>query len=104
MPTNNKNILYPGQGAPGGIVLSPVSEYIGMGMQEYWNWVNNTMFYSMSSAQMRPFFNRVRNWDYWINGLVPSFHDLSKGVIPTHLAKAIVKKNRRVNLRRRYHA
>ena len=92
MPTNNKNILYPGQGAPGGIVLSPVSEYIGMGMQEYWNWVNNTMFYSMSSAQMRPFFNRVRNWDYWINGLVPSFHDLSKGVIPTHLAKAIVKK------------
>ena len=92
MPTNNKNILYPGQGAPGGIVLSPVSEYIGMGMQEYWNWVNNTMFYSMSSAQMRPFFNRVRNWDYWLNGLVPSFHDLSKGVIPTHLAKAIVKK------------
>ena len=88
----NNKALYPGIGMPGGMIMSPASEYIGMGMQEYWNWVNNSVFYSMCSPSMKPFFNRVRNWDYWINGLVPTFHDLSKGVIPTHLAKSIVKK------------
>lgn len=92
MADNRERALYPGMGAPGGMVMSPASEYIGMGMQEYWNWVNNSMFYNMCSPSMKPFYNRVRNWDYWINGLVPTFHDLSKGVIPTHLAKSIVKK------------
>ncbi|MBQ8289330.1 MAG: hypothetical protein IJY01_00460 [Clostridia bacterium] len=91
--TNNGiGALIPGLGGKGAIDFAPTSEYIGMAVQEYYSWVNNTTFYNSISPNLKPFYRKVMNWEYWINGLVPDFHDLSKGVIPTHLAKAIVDK------------
>lgn len=90
--TNDTNALIAGSGGTGGMVLTPMSEYIGMAMQEYYSYVNNTTFYNLVSAQMRPFYRKVQNWNQWINGFVPTFHTFSRGVMPTHLAKAIVDK------------
>ena len=84
--------LIPGEGGTGGINFAPSSEYIGMAVQEYYNWVNNSAFYNSSSPYLKPFYTKVQNWERWINGVVPGFHDFDKGVIPTHLAKAIVDK------------
>ncbi len=89
---NGIGALIPGLGGKGAINFAPTSEYIGMAIQEYYSWVNNTTFYNSISPNLKPFYRKVMNWEYWINGLVPDFHDLSKGVIPTHLAKAIVDK------------
>lgn len=91
MPSND-NALIAGAGGAGGMVLTPMSEYVGMAMQEYYSYVNNTTFYNLVSAQMRPFYRKVQNWNQWINGFVPTFHNFSRGVTPTHLAKAIVDK------------
>lgn len=89
---NNNGSVVAGQGGNGGIVLSPMNEYIGMTMQEHYNYVNNTAFYNMVSPQMRPFYRKVQNWEQWINGFVPSFHTVERGVMPTHFAKAVVDK------------
>lgn len=91
MPSND-NALVAGAGGAGGMVLTPMSEYVGMAMQEYYSYVNNTTFYNLVSAQMRPFYRKVQNWNQWINGFVPTFHNFTRGVMPTHLAKAIVDK------------
>lgn len=86
------NALVPGAGGIGGIGFAPSSEYIGMASQELYYWVDNSAFYNTVSPQLKPFYRRIQNWERWINGTVPGFHDFSKGVIPTHLAKAIVDK------------
>lgn len=88
----NDNTLYPGEGGIGGVRFAPTSEYIGMALQELYNWVNNTVVFNTVPPLMRPFYRKIQNFDRWINGYVPEFHDFSKGVIPTHLAKAIVDK------------
>lgn len=102
MPTlagasNNANVqqgkvIVPNAIATGGVQFTPASEYIGMAVQEYYNWVNNTAFYNTMPPYLKPFYWKVQNWERWINGLVPSFHDLNKGIVPTHFAKAIVDK------------
>lgn len=84
--------IYGGVGGAGGIQFAPSSEYIGMAMQELYNWVNNTVIFNTVPPLMRPFYRKVQNFDRWINGYVPEFHDFGKGVIPTHLAKHIVDK------------
>ena len=86
------NTLIPGEGGNGGINFAPSTEYVGMAIQECYNWVNNSAFYSSSSPYLKPFYMKVQNWERWINGFVPNFHDFNKGVIPTHLAKAVVDK------------
>lgn len=88
----NDNALYAGEGGIGGVRFAPTSEYIGMALQELYNWVNNTVVFNTVPPLMRPFYRKIQNFDRWINGYVPEFHDFSKGVIPTHLAKAIVDK------------
>lgn len=91
--TNQQNnVLYAGSGGTGGVCFAPTSEYIGMALQELYNWVNNTVIFNTVPPLMRPFYRKIQNFDRWINGYVPEFHDFSKGVIPTHLAKAIVDK------------
>lgn len=88
-----ENVVYSGAGTGGSrIDFSPVSEYIGMAIEEYYNWVNNTVLYSSVTPYLKPFFRKVQNWEQWINGYVPEFHDFNRGVIPTHLSKAIVDK------------
>lgn len=89
---NETNALVAGSGGTGGVVLTPMSEYVGMAMQEYYSYVNNTTFFNLVTAQMRPFYRKVQNWSQWINGFVPTFHNFTRGVMPTHLAKAIVDK------------
>ncbi len=91
-PTKQGNVIVPNATATGAIQFTPASEYIGMALQEYYNWVNNTAFYNTMPPYLKPFYWKVQNWERWINGLVPGFHDLNKGVIPTHFAKAIVDK------------
>lgn len=86
------NTLTPGMGGSGGIDFAPTSEYIGMALQESYNWVNNSVIYNTVPPMLRPFYRKVQNWERWINGYVPEFHDFDKGVLPTHLAKAIVDK------------
>ena len=86
------NAIIPGAGGTGGINFAPSSEYIGMAVQEFYNWVDNSAFYNSVSPMLKPFYRKIQNWERWINGTVPGFHDFSKGVIPTHLAKAIVDK------------
>lgn len=86
------NALVAGAGGIGGVHFAPTSEYIGMALQELYNWVNNTVIFNTVPPLMRPFYRKIQNFDRWINGYVPEFHDFSKGVIPTHLAKAIVDK------------
>ena len=85
-------VIVPNSTNTGGVQFTPASEYIGMALQEYYNWVNNTSFYATMPPYLKPFYWKVQNWERWINGLVPAFHDLSKGIIPTHFAKAIVDK------------
>lgn len=92
MPNNTGRAIVPGTGSPGGIQFTPASEYIGMALQEYYNWVNNTAFYATAPPYLKPFYWKVQNWERWINGIVPTFHDLNKGIVPTHFAKAIVDK------------
>lgn len=82
VPTSNRD----------GINFTPVSEYIGMAVQEYYNWVNNSSFYATATPYLKPFYWKIQNWERWINGLVPAFHDLSRGIVPTHFAKSIVDK------------
>lgn len=89
---NNQNVIVAGDNSPTGMVLTPLSEYLGMSMQEFYNYVNNTSFYNLASAQMKPFYRKVQNWERWCNGYVPEFHNFDRGVMPTHLAKAIVDK------------
>ena len=85
--TNQQNnVLYAGSGGTGGVCFAPTSEYIGMALQELYNWVNNTVIFNTVPPLMRPFYRKIQNFDRWINGYVPEFHDFSKGVIPTHLA------------------
>lgn len=86
------NAIYGGVGGAGGVQFAPTSEYIGMAMQELYNWVNNTVIFNTVPPLMRPFYRKIQNFDRWINGYVPEFHDFSKGVIPTHLSKHIVDK------------
>lgn len=90
MPSND--VIYPGAGGTGGVTFAPTSEYIGMAMQELYGWVNNTVIFNTVPPVMRPFYRKIQNFDRWINGFVPDFHDFGKGVIPTHLAKSIVDK------------
>lgn len=92
MMNQENNALYAGAGGTGGVHFAPTSEYIGMALQELYNWVNNTVIFNTVPPLMRPFYRKIQNFDRWINGYVPEFHDFSKGVIPTHLAKAIVDK------------
>lgn len=89
---NDTNALIAGSGGTGGMVLTPMSEYVGMALQEQYSYVNNTTFYNLVSPGMQPFYRKVQNWNQWINGFVPNFHNFTRGVIPTHLAKAIVDK------------
>jgi hypothetical protein len=86
------NAIVPNSTNTGGVQFTPVSEYIGMAMQEYYNWVNNSAFYATAPPYLKPFFWKVQNWEKWINGIVPTFHNLNKGIVPTHFAKAIVDK------------
>jgi hypothetical protein len=92
MMNQENNALVAGAGGIGGVHFAPTSEYIGMALQELYNWVNNTVIFNTVPPLMRPFYRKIQNFDRWINGYVPEFHDFSKGVIPTHLAKAIVDK------------
>lgn len=90
---SNNNVLYAGAGEGGNrLDFAPTSEYIGMALEEYYNWVNNTVLYNSVTPNLKPFFRKVENWERWINGYVPEFHDFNRGVIPTHLAKSIVDK------------
>jgi hypothetical protein len=91
---NNKQgmVIVPNSVATGGVQFTPASEYIGMAMQEYYSWVNNTAFYNTMPPYLKPFYWKVQNWERWINGVVPTFHDLMKGIVPTHFAKSIVDK------------
>ena len=91
MTTDNNGVIYGGAGGTS-VNFAPTSEYIGMALQELYNWVNNTVIFNTVPPLMRPFYRKIQNFDRWINGYVPEFHDFSKGVIPTHLAKAIVDK------------
>ena len=75
------------------IDLSPASSMIGLSLNDYYQWVNNSSFYAMADAYIYPFYqNWIRLYDYWINGLVPYFHDISQGLVPTHLSRTIVNK------------
>lgn len=91
MITDNNGVIYGGANGTD-VNFAPTSEYIGMALQELYNWVNNTVIFNTVPPLMRPFYRKIQNFDRWINGYVPEFHDFSKGVIPTHLAKAIVDK------------
>lgn len=84
--------IVPNSNPTGGVQFTPASEYIGMAVQEYYNWVNNSAFYATAPPYLKPFYWKVQNWERWINGIVPTFHDLSKGIVPTHFAKSIVDK------------
>lgn len=36
--------------------LSPVSATVGLALNDYYQWVNNSSFYTMASANMYPFY------------------------------------------------
>jgi len=73
--------------------LSPASGAIGLSLSTYYQWVNNTAFYAMADPYIFPFYQSwIRVYDFWINGLVPYFHDLSQGLVPTNLARTITEK------------
>ena len=86
------NVIVPTSYPTGAIQFTPASEYIGMALQEYYNWVSNASFYNTMPTYLKPLYRKIQNWERWINGTVPEFHDLTKGVVPTHFAKAIVDK------------
>ena len=86
------NVIVPTSNPTGAIQFTPASEYIGMALQEFYHWTSNASFYNTMTPFLKPFYRKVQNWERWINGIVPEFHDLAKGVIPTHFAKAIVDK------------
>lgn len=92
LPIKQGTVIVPNSTNTGGVQFTPASEYIGMAVQEYYNWVNNTAFYNTMPPYLKPFYWKVQNNERWINGLVPNFHDLNKGIVPTHFAKSIVDK------------
>lgn len=88
VPTNAAGY---GEGASS-VDLTPINEYIGAALQELYGWTNNSIFYSISDATMRPFYRLVQNWERWQSGFVYPFHNVSNGCVPTRFAKVIVDK------------
>ena len=86
-----KNPVYPGEGGKS-TLNSPASTYTGQYMQELYNYTNSSVFYNNSPAYLLPFYRKLQNYERWINGYVPNFHNFEQGVLPTHLAKFIVDK------------
>ena len=74
------------------VSFTPINEYVGAALQELYGWVNNSIFYSISDYAMRPFYRLVQSWEYWVNGFVPLFHNVSNGCVPTRFAKSICDK------------
>lgn len=72
---------------------SPLNAFIGNNVNQYYSWNNNSVFYSLSSPYLVQFYQqRVRIWDYWSCGYVPSFHNQAKGLLPTGIGRTICKK------------
>lgn len=87
------NSIVPGRGkGAGGVTFTPINEYIGMAIQPIYGWHTNSIFYTYTPPQLKPFFRMVQNWERWATGIVPEFHNITNGVVPTMLGKTIVDK------------
>lgn len=87
------NSIVPGQGkGAGSVAFTPINEYIGQAIQPIYGWHTNSIFYTYVPTQLKPFFRMVQNWEQWATGIVPEFHNIANGVVPTMLGKTIVDK------------
>lgn len=87
------NSIVPGSGkGAGAISFTPINEYIGQAIQPIYGWHTNSIFYAYTPPQLKPFFRMVQNWEQWATGIVPEFHNIANGVVPTMLGKTIVDK------------
>ena len=59
------NVIVPTSSPTGAIQFTPASEYIGMALQEYYNWVSNASFYNTMPPYLKPFYRKVQNWERW---------------------------------------
>ncbi len=87
------NSIIPGEGrGAGSVAFTPINEYIGQAIQPIYGWHTNSIFYTYVPPQLKPFFRMVQNWEQWATGIVPEFHNIANGVVPTMLGKTIVDK------------
>ena len=72
---------------------SPINRHIGRAFNQYYNWTNNTAFYTLASPYLFNFYmQNVWVWDQWNLGYVRNFHNEQKGILPSQFAASLCQK------------
>ena len=71
----------------------PINRHIGRAFNQYYNWTNNTAFYTLASPYLFNFYmQNVWVWDQWNLGYVRNFHNEQKGILPSQFASSLCQK------------
>lgn len=72
---------------------SPLNRTVGRAFNQYYNWTNNTAFYTLASPYLFNFYmQNMWIWDQWNLGYVQNFHSEVKGILPSQFASSLCQK------------
>lgn len=75
------------------IETSPFNKQIGTSFNQYYNFTNNSAFYTLASPYMFHFYTiSMWLWDQWNLGFVQNFHSQAKGILPSQFASSLCNK------------